>query len=129
MLQEVHRERVSIAATLLFALILALSVLAINPAIRSTSSYVMSNQEMAMVEGAGPITTWMSAGALVTGLALVAVGVACIANPVVGAVVMGVLFSTSTAAGTAVAAVGVTAFGGATAAAGYTGLRYSNFLP
>lgn len=129
MLQEVQRERVSIAATLLFALVIALSVLAINPAMQSNFSRSMSYQEMAELEGSGPVSTWVSAGALVTGLTIVAVGVACIANPAVGVIVMSVLFSTSTAAGATTAAVGFTVFGGVTATAGYMGLQYRDYLP
>ena len=129
MLLEVHRERVSIAATLILALVLTLSVMTVSLATNSGSARSMSYQEMASIEGAGPVSSWVSGGALVTWLAIVAIGVACIANPAVGVIVMGVLFSTTTTAGATAAAVGFTAFGGATAGAGYLGLRYSNYLP
>lgn len=45
MLQEVHRERVSIAATVIFALVFALSVMVTAPALQSNvSSFFLGNQ-------------------------------------------------------------------------------------
>jgi putative Mn2+ efflux pump MntP len=126
---EMHRERVSIAATVLASLLLMIAVFACAPAVSNDPSTMMSVQEMSLVEGAGRVSRTASVTALVTGLAIVAIGVACIANPVVGVAVMGVLFSASTPAAAVGAAVGFTAFGGLSAGAGYLGLKYDQFLP
>lgn len=139
MLSEVFRERGSIALTLVVAILLSISLVILRVGVESAASSksqsswqniagrTLTETEMSTAIGRGPISLWGGIAAVAVGVTLVAVAVACVAAPPVGAIVIASLLGSGINLGVGAAIVG--GGGLAMAAGGAASLTYQEYLP